>query len=278
MPSSPWVASASTGNTDTVDPNDGPQDNVEPGAVLHSPAPFPATAGKPVGFPWEENDHDHEPGVVAGAPVKTERLFRSKNFADSTVGEDPQSSHFAPVGGHFVPVVDTESAAGVYSGDVQGTIDRMNALSAATQSPVQPTPGDLMPAPVPAAVDDDRGFSTFVVFLIIAGITTLVGFVDMTMNRQFTWITGVAFICASIIAALKVRRRDLWTAVIAPPLAYLTALLIAGQPSTLSSAGSLLIREASLVGTGLAFNAPFIFGGTGAALIIVLIRRATKKS
>lgn len=257
---------------------------MEPGAVVHSPAPLPAplpaTGSKPVGFPWEENNHDHEPGVVAGAPVKTERLFRSKNFADPTVGEDPQAGRFAAAGGHFVPVIDTEAAAGVYSGNVQETIDRMNALSTPPPNPVQPPPGDLMPAPAPARIasDDDRGFSTFVVFLIIAGITTLVGFVDMTMNRQFTWITGVAFICASIFAAIKVRRRDLWTAVITPPLAYLTALLIAGQPSTLSSAGSLMVREASLVGTGLAFNAPFIFGGTGAALVIVLIRRATNKS
>ena len=43
---------------------------------------------------------------------------------------------------------------------------------------------------------------------------------------------------------------------IIPPLAFVAALLIAGQPTTLTGTGSLLLRELSLLGTGLAFNAP----------------------
>ena len=95
----------------------------------------------------------------------------------------------------------------------------------------------------------ERGLGAWGVFLLVTGITTVVGFVDMTINRQFTWFTGAAFVIAAVLGALMVRPRDLWTAVITPPLAFLISLIIAGQPSTLTGSGSLLLREAQLIGT-----------------------------
>ncbi|MEI6622638.1 MAG: DUF6542 domain-containing protein [Actinomycetes bacterium] len=283
--------------------------NVEPGAILRSPAqtprpqivvtdseasvlswgstarssatvpgepdgpPTPANhenpANEPVGFPWEGSENAPQPGVAIGPSVRTERLYRSVSVPDSY---DPQAPPSTTAG----PTSSQAATSGVYPDDLQGTMVSMSALSADAKNPAG-IPAASSPSPA-ARASSDRGISGFVAFLIIAAVTGIAGYFDMLANRQFSWIAGTAFVCTSFVVALLVRRSDLWTAVIAPPLAFLTALIIAGQPSTLTSAGSLMIREISLVATGLAFNAPFIFGGTIAALIVVLIRRATSRS
>jgi hypothetical protein len=56
-----------------------------------------------------------------------------------------------------------------------------------------------------------------------------------------------------------------------PPLGYFTAVVIAGQ-FILPAQRSLLIREASMIGQTLGFNAYWILGGTLAAFIIVMVR------
>ncbi len=137
-----------------------------------------------------------------------------------------------------------------------------------------PPPQATTRARNPLYTAPQNGLTTFAVVVIIVGLTAAVGFIDMAMNRQLTWWSGAVFIIACGICALAVRPRDLWMAVVVAPLCYLAALVIAGQPTTVSGGGSLLLREVAMIGTGLAFNAPFIFGGTALALIIVLIRRA----
>ena len=78
----------------------------------------------------------------------------------------------------------------------------------------------------------------------------------------------------SVIAAAVVGYRDLSTAIITPPLAYFTAIVVAGQPSLLAgNTSNLLLRELLMVAAGLASNAPWIFAGTGAAALIVIVRR-----
>lgn len=125
----------------------------------------------------------------------------------------------------------------------------------------------------PVSAASTSGWRTSVVFFVIFIPTVAVGFVDMYVHRSFTYWTGAVFILACLVAALRVRPLDLWTAVIIPPMAYLLALICAGQPSTFPGGGNLMIREVSLIATGLAFNAPYIYGGTLVALIVVLIRR-----
>ena len=230
-------------------------DGTSSGTGTSNPGPGTPTSG----WPWEENTGSHEARVAAGPAVKTERLYRSAKFPDPNAAADPLAERQNSNTNVITPAIEDVAA----SPGVTPPIDTAEAAA-----PTRP----YVPSQLPEA-DSGRGLGTFVVFLIIAGLTSVVGFLDMQLNRQFTWITGAVFVGACIIGAVSVRRRDLWTAVIAPPLAYLVALLIAGQPSTLGSTGSLIIREVSLVATGLAFNAPFIFGGTIAALIIVLIRR-----
>lgn len=138
-----------------------------------------------------------------------------------------------------------------------------------------------MPA---AASKDDRPaparrsrMGTWGGFFIIAIATAVIGLLEVLARDAVGLFTGIAFVAASAIVAATIRPADLWTAVISPPLAYLVALTIASQPEVIGKSGNLWLHEATAVLTGLAFNAPWVFAGTGIALIIVLIRRSHLK-
>jgi len=239
-------------------------DAVESGAIIRSPAPVGTdeTADSHVRWPWEVGPNgEHATSnskIPPGPTVPTEKLYRSSGYADPTIGEDPRA------GTEPTPVVE-EGPSAPATPRYQAPVERIDNMTTATPAAVT---GEPRSPSIP-----EKGLSTLPVFLIIFAITTVVGLADMYLNRQFTYLTGGAFIIASAIGAILVRPRDLWTAVISPPIAFLLALIVAGQPTTITGTGQLLLREASLIGTGLAFNAPYVFGGTLLALIIVLIRR-----
>lgn len=142
------------------------------------------------------------------------------------------------------------------------------------------TPEPAVPAASVADVtvahesEDSGGLGVGLMVLLVFTVTILTALADTAFNGSITWITGVVFVVISVIAAAAVGYRDLSTTIITPPLAYFTAILIAGQPDLLDGAtDNLLIREGAMVVAGLAFNAPWIFAGTGAAALIVIVRR-----
>ena len=112
------------------------------------------------------------------------------------------------------------------------------------------------------------------VWLVVIGVTVVMGFADALVvgQTQLGWLTGVSLLAASVYGALVVRREDAIIAVIAPPLAFFLATITAGQ-LTLPPTGDLLVREAFMIVTTLGANAPWIFGSTIVALVIVLVRR-----
>ncbi|MEZ5115209.1 MAG: DUF6542 domain-containing protein [Candidatus Nanopelagicales bacterium] len=120
------------------------------------------------------------------------------------------------------------------------------------------------------------GLTATGVWVVVVGVTVMVGFADALITGELRWITGLGLLASTVYAALLVRPMDLWVAVIAPPLAFLAATLTAGQ-LTVSGGGSLLTREALLVFESLSFNAPWILGSTALALVIVWIRRRRYK-
>lgn len=119
-----------------------------------------------------------------------------------------------------------------------------------------------------------RGLTGTGVWVVVVGVTVLVGFADALLNRSagLGWITGAALVASTLYAALTVRPADLWLAVIVPPLAFLAATLTAGQ-LTLPGGQGLLVREGLMIFTTLSNNAPWIIGATALALVIVLVRR-----
>jgi hypothetical protein len=121
-------------------------------------------------------------------------------------------------------------------------------------------------------VQGGAGLTWTGVFVVTTAATVLIGVADALITGRLGWLTGLALAVSGIYSAFVVRRVDIWAAVIAPPLAFLAAVLTAGQ-LTLDSAGSLLLREGYMVFRSLATNAPWILGTTLACLVIVLVRR-----
>ncbi len=110
--------------------------------------------------------------------------------------------------------------------------------------------------------------------LITFVLTILTALGDTAINGSITAITGGVFVIVSVLVAATVGYRDLSTTIITPPLAYFTAILVAGQPELLrGDRDNLWLREVAMVVAGLAYNAPWIFAGTGAAALIVMVRR-----
>ena len=128
------------------------------------------------------------------------------------------------------------------------------------------------------ALSAERGFPASGVWLVVIGVTTLIAIADVIAipPESVGWLTGVALVAASAYSAFLVRLADRWIAVIAPPIAFLRATLIAGQLALPSSGSSLLVREALMVVTTLSVNAAWIVGAVlvSAALVLVRGRRA----
>lgn len=132
-------------------------------------------------------------------------------------------------------------------------------------APSQP-PG-LAPRP-------ESKLGSWVGFIILASLTTVAALIEMSFAGAVSWLTGVVFTLTSAFVALTIRPRDLATAVISPPLAFLVAVIVSAQPAVIGASGNLMLLEATTMLTSLAFNAQWVFIGTGVALAIVIFRRS----
>lgn len=143
--------------------------------------------------------------------------------------------------------------------------------AAAARDDLDPTPSHAEPGTTGKAVN------TWVGFLILAGVTSVVASIEMVATGSLGWFTGIAFVLCCIGVALVIRRADLATAVISAPLAFLLAVVVSTQFTAIGASGNLWLHEATTIITSLAFSAPWVFAGTGAALIIVLMRGAAAR-
>ena len=155
----------------------------------------------------------------------------------------------------------------------------MTASPAGVSVEITPEPGAAATTVADVTAAEDRpegraGLGVGLMILLVFTVTILTALGDTAVNGSITFITGVVFVVISVVAAATIGYRDMSTTIITPPLAYFTAILIAGQPDLLDGAtDNLIIREGAMVIAGLAFNAPWIFAGTGAAALIVIVRR-----
>ena len=144
---------------------------------------------------------------------------------------------------------------------------------------VQPAAGQPTvnsPAPAQAAESAKRKLpelNSWGGFALITAVTTAIGLLEYAVVGSIGWLTGIFFVAASAFVALAIKPADMPTAVISPPIAFLVAAVLSAQPSIIGSAGNFWVLQATSVVTALAFNAPWVFGGTLVALAIVLFRR-----
>lgn len=235
----------------------------------------------------------------ASTSTPTGRLFRSLRAEGSAAQEAlPALSLDQVVGLRSVTVGNGISAPELDEPD-PGTQPDLPLMVAAPTATPAPSPAvvaaeaevvvpAVAPAPVVEAIEPaaprkpgahaQRGLSAGAVWLVVIGITVVMGFADALAVGQtgLGWLTGVSLVIASVYAAIAVRPQDALIAVVAPPLAFFLATITAGQ-LTLTGSGDLLVREAFMIVTTLGANALWIFGATVAALVIVLVRRSRSR-
>ncbi|GAA2395017.1 hypothetical protein GCM10010420_20400 [Streptomyces glaucosporus] len=102
--------------------------------------------------------------------------------------------------------------------------------------------------------------------LLATGATAAAGGLDVLLLDGHTTAYGICFVLVSAVCALWVRPADLAAAPIAAPIAFMAGLLFLSGDSD-GSAGWLV----ELV-TALAVNAGWVYGGTLAAVLVVLAR------
>ncbi len=100
-------------------------------------------------------------------------------------------------------------------------------------------------------------------------MTLLTAVVDSYLSTGLGLITTAGLVIAAALATLLVRRRDLATVVVSPPLVYIAAALI----------GTALTSSVGLAGiaTLLIRGFPAMALATGAALVIALLRMAARR-
>jgi hypothetical protein len=231
-------------------------------------SPAASAPGAPVDVVADDLADDHVvdvPAAGAGARAAVPVVVAAAKVPWD--GTPDRSVSSAPAGR-----VDTGRLYRSAGAEGPATLDAIPAID--PSRPPTSTPADAPEArPLPVTRSADRGLTYSGVVVVVGGVTVLVAVAEALVRHEIGWLTGVALLASSVYAAVAVRRADIWAAVVIPPLAFLVALLTAGQLTILGKSGGLLVREGALLFVSLATNAPWILGTTLVCLAIVLVRR-----
>ncbi len=220
------------------------------------------------------------PSAAPGPAVDTGRLFRSRGVAGHQEAVLALSSdHFGRL--RTLERVDEEPAVLADAGPA--VVAGLAAADPVSLAPDSQPPGEeatmtrrerrRRAAEQPTSSHRSRSISAGAAYLIVCGVTVLVGFANAFLtDGDIGWPTGIALVASSVYAALTVRRDDDAVAIIVPPIAFLLVALTAAQLFLGSTEGS-LVNRAVVVFFTLADNWYWIIGATAAALAIVLVRR-----
>jgi hypothetical protein len=148
------------------------------------------------------------------------------------------------------------------------------ASATATASPSSAT----RPRPTTRVVSG-RGVTGRGIVVLILIVTGLVGVLEVAIAGHRGHAFGIAFVVSSAIGALIVRRRDLPTALIAPPLLYCVLIVAMSVIDHHDVAGGRLTREGVYLGNAFVTGAPALWTGTAAAALVVWYRwRAARRN
>lgn len=131
---------------------------------------------------------------------------------------------------------------------------------------------------VSGRVVSGRGVTGRGIVVLILLVTGIVGLLEVTLAGHRGHAFAIAFIVTSAIGALVVRRRDLPTAFIAPPLLYCVLIVAMSAVDRNDETGGLLTREGVYVGNAFVTGAPAVWIGTAAAVLIAGYRHRASAS
>jgi hypothetical protein len=129
--------------------------------------------------------------------------------------------------------------------------------------------------PIEAATDfagrvkAGSGLTTPGAVLLGAVLMAVGAMADLMFGNSLSVGFAAMFIIASAVMALGLRVRSLASAVIAPPLLFALATMVAAKASGDVNGSKALAFDAA---TSLALSAPVLFGGTALAAAITVVR------
>lgn len=140
-----------------------------------------------------------------------------------------------------------------------------------------PAPPAAAPA-APAAPDaEGRGFRGGRVVTIATLVVIGVAVLEAALRDRIGLWTGVTLIVVAIVAPLVTRAGDRSLPAMMPPLAFLAAVLIAGQLLVPETGGSWRTREALMIVQTLGPNAIWVVAATILSTTIAAIRHFTDR-
>jgi hypothetical protein len=104
--------------------------------------------------------------------------------------------------------------------------------------------------------------------VLVFAATFVGGLLDMAISGHRGHLFGVLFVISSALGALAVRRKDLRTAMVAPPLLYCVLIFVMSLIDQGGLTGGLLTREAFYLANAFVTGAPAIWVGTVLAAAI----------
>jgi hypothetical protein len=149
-----------------------------------------------------------------------------------------------------------------------------------TTPPAQPAsarlptvrPSHQLPAGVRPA--DRRGLTAAGGALLLLALSGAGAAYDLLTGSTLDLGFALSFLAGCLLTALLVHREDLLAAVVMPPLAYVTVVFFAGVVDPPAGSGPMLLRQGVVVLNEVVLDAPILFGGTGAAVLLAGARWA----
>lgn len=109
-----------------------------------------------------------------------------------------------------------------------------------------------------------------VLLCLVTGVALLV---DLVVATGLSWLFTVGFVLGCAYVASRVRRTDDLSALVAPPLVFAAAMVVADAVVGSSSPGRFPISQVLDLATSLAVGAPVLMTGCAVAGAVVLVRR-----
>lgn len=215
----------------------------------------------------------------------SEPLFDEPLFPDPRFGEPLVAGRAAPE--PMAPELAVVELIGSASAPWQPAAPQAAATESAATEPAATEPArPAAPAatgassqthPQAGRVVSGRGVTGRGVVVLILILTGLTGLIEVAFAGHRGAAFAFVFVFTSAVGALVVRRRDLPTSIIAPPLLYCVLIAALSLVDTHDQSGGFLTRKAIYIGNAFVTGAPTLWTGTLIAAAIVWYRRRANR-
>ncbi len=170
-----------------------------------------------------------------------------------------------------------ELAGAATAAEAERDVEDRDHDSADQPPDVAPAADDRAPAPT-----EHRGLPGSFVVTVATSLVVAAAVAEVQFEERIGVWAGVTLIAVSVIAPLITRSGDRSLPAMMPPLAFLTAVLIAGQDLLPQSDNSPLTRQAVMIVQTLGPNALWVIVATALSVTIATVghlvdRRAAKR-